>query len=102
MRTILVICVLTLVVGAVLIWNAVRLPTHYGAFSGCAKCRSRRPHRPAAGFSAQNRDHRRNGSAAMRNDGLLFLFSVGKEDAAGGIGSDRYECASKERPHGAR
>ncbi len=34
MRTILAICVLTLVVGAVLIWKAVRLPTHYGAFSG--------------------------------------------------------------------
>ena len=37
MRTILVLCGLTLVVGAALIWKAMRLPYHYGAFTGAPK-----------------------------------------------------------------
>lgn len=34
MRTILVLCALTLVVGAAVIWKTVRLPSHYGTFTG--------------------------------------------------------------------
>jgi len=34
MKTILILCALTLVVGAVLVWRTVRLPSHYGAFTG--------------------------------------------------------------------
>src|SRR6266571_2522243 len=37
MKTILVLCGLTLVVGAALIWKAVRLPSHFGAFTGAPK-----------------------------------------------------------------
>jgi hypothetical protein len=34
MKTILTLCALTLVLGTVLIWRAVRLPSHYGEFTG--------------------------------------------------------------------
>ena len=37
MRTILVLCAVILVVGAALIWRAVRLPSHFGAFTGAPK-----------------------------------------------------------------
>ena len=37
MRTILVLCTLALVVGAVLIWQTVGLPNNYGAFTGAPK-----------------------------------------------------------------
>ena len=37
MKTILVLCALTLVVGAALIWRAMRLPSHYGTVTGAPK-----------------------------------------------------------------
>jgi hypothetical protein len=37
MRTILVLCTVSLVVGAVLIWYMVSLPNEYGAFTGVPK-----------------------------------------------------------------
>jgi len=37
MKAILAICALTLVVASVLIWRTVRLPTHYGEFTGAPK-----------------------------------------------------------------
>ena len=37
MRTILVLCTLTLVGGAVLLWHALRVPSRYGAFTGAPK-----------------------------------------------------------------
>src|SRR5688572_10816457 len=37
MKTIVVLCVLTLVIGIVLVWQAVRLPSHYGTFIGAPK-----------------------------------------------------------------
>ena len=37
MRTILVLCALTLVIGAVLIWHVMSLPNEYGAFTGVPK-----------------------------------------------------------------
>lgn len=37
MRTILVLCALSLVIGAVLIWQTVSLPNYYGAFTGAPK-----------------------------------------------------------------
>ena len=37
MKTILTLCAVTLVVGAALIWNATRLPSRFGAFTGVAK-----------------------------------------------------------------
>lgn len=37
MRTILTLCALTLVLGVVLIWRAVRMPSHFGAFAGAPK-----------------------------------------------------------------
>src|SRR6266853_1014868 len=37
MRTILVLCALTLVLGSALVWKAMRLPSHYGAFTGAPK-----------------------------------------------------------------
>jgi len=37
MRMILGLCAVTLVVGTTLIWNATRLPSHFGAFSGAPK-----------------------------------------------------------------
>ena len=37
MRTILVLCALTLVLGSALVWKAVRLPSHYGEFTGAPK-----------------------------------------------------------------
>ena len=37
MRTILVLCALSLVIGAVLIWHLVSLPNQYGAFTGVPK-----------------------------------------------------------------
>lgn len=37
MKTILTLCALTLVVGTALIWRAVRLPNHYGEFTGAEK-----------------------------------------------------------------
>jgi len=36
-KTILALCAVTVVVGAGLIWNATRLPSHFGTFSGGAK-----------------------------------------------------------------
>lgn len=37
MRTILAICALSLVVGSVLVWRTLRLPTHYGVLTGAPK-----------------------------------------------------------------
>jgi hypothetical protein len=37
MKTILTLCAVTLVLGAVLIWRAVRMPSHYGTFTGAPK-----------------------------------------------------------------
>jgi hypothetical protein len=37
MRTILILCAATLVVGVALIWKTVRLPSHYGSFTGAPK-----------------------------------------------------------------
>lgn len=37
MRTILALCALSLVIGAVLIWQWVSLPNNYGAFTGAPK-----------------------------------------------------------------
>jgi|CXWL01.1.fsa_nt_gi hypothetical protein len=37
MRTILVLCALSLIIGAVLIWQVVSLPNEYGAFTGAPK-----------------------------------------------------------------
>ena len=37
MKTILTLCALTLVAGTVLIWRAVRLPSHFGEFTGAQK-----------------------------------------------------------------
>ena len=37
MRTILVLCALALIIGAVLIWHLVSLPNQYGAFTGVPK-----------------------------------------------------------------
>jgi hypothetical protein len=37
MKTILILCALSLVVGVALIWHAVRLPSEYGAFTGAPK-----------------------------------------------------------------
>lgn len=37
MRTILALCALSLVIGAVLIWQMVNLPNQYGAFTGAPK-----------------------------------------------------------------
>lgn len=37
MRTILTLCGLILVVGAFIAWRAMRMPTHYGTFSGAQK-----------------------------------------------------------------
>jgi hypothetical protein len=37
MRTILILCAVTLVAGAAMIWKTVRLPSHYGVFTGAPK-----------------------------------------------------------------
>ena len=37
MKTILILCAATLVVGAAVTWKAVRMPSHYGTFSGAPK-----------------------------------------------------------------
>src|SRR6266571_3301520 len=37
MKTILVLCALTLVLGAALIWKTMRLPSQFGAFTGAPK-----------------------------------------------------------------
>jgi hypothetical protein len=37
MRTILTICAVTLVLGTVLVWRAVRMPSQYGTFTGAPK-----------------------------------------------------------------
>ena len=37
MKTILVLCALTFVVGAALIWRATRLPSEFGTFTGASK-----------------------------------------------------------------
>ena len=37
MKTIFALCALTAVVAAALIWNATRLPSHFGASSGAPK-----------------------------------------------------------------
>ena len=37
MRTILILCAVTLVAGAAIIWKTVRLPSHYGVFTGAPK-----------------------------------------------------------------
>jgi hypothetical protein len=37
MRTILTICAVTLVLGTVIVWRAVRMPSHYGTFTGAPK-----------------------------------------------------------------
>ena len=37
MRTIFTICAVTLVLGAVLVWRAVRMPSHFGTFTGAPK-----------------------------------------------------------------
>jgi hypothetical protein len=37
MRTILAISALILIAGGVLVWRALRLPTHYGSFTGAPK-----------------------------------------------------------------
>jgi hypothetical protein len=37
MRTILILCAVTLLVGAATIWKTVRLPSHYGVFTGAPK-----------------------------------------------------------------
>src|SRR5947209_6550894 len=37
MKTIFTVCFLTLVVGSVLLWRTLRLPAHYGAFTGAPK-----------------------------------------------------------------
>src|SRR6185295_1459308 len=37
MRTIFTICAVTLVLGAVLVWRAVRMPSQFGTFTGAPK-----------------------------------------------------------------
>ena len=37
MKAILVLCSVTLVVVVALVWNAVRMPSHFGAFTGAPK-----------------------------------------------------------------
>lgn len=37
MKTILTLCAATLVLGAALIWNATRLPSRFGSFTGVAR-----------------------------------------------------------------
>ena len=37
MRTIFAICAVTLVLGAVLVWRVVRMPSQFGTFTGAPK-----------------------------------------------------------------
>ena len=82
MRTILVLCAVTLMLGGVLVWKAVRMPSHYGAFTGAPKVEVadivERPKR----FFAQNRGPRRGGPEPMHNHGMLFLLLLRQEYVA--------------------
>ena len=102
MKTILILCAATLVVGAALTWKAVRMPSQYGTFSGAPKADVADLIERPKEFLHKTVTIEGTVRQQCTTMGLLLLFLLRKGYAARRITGDRDEGAQKERTSGPR